>query len=114
MSNTVPSGRCPVPWCQNDHQATPGAHWQAIADMGLERATVELRYALDDQPDAHPVVLVLYGHDWAPLDRLAIPAPAAAALADLLDLLTVPTLPDFIASLRRAARGPHTPRSTQW
>lgn len=114
MSHNLPSGRCPVPWCENDHQATPGSHWQTIGDMRLDRTTVELRYAVDDQPDARPAVEVMYGQDWAPLDRLAIPLPAAAALADMLGLLTIHTVPEFIAALRRGSRGPHTPRSTQW
>ncbi|MEU4235618.1 hypothetical protein AB0F17_66120 [Nonomuraea sp. NPDC026600] len=113
MSHTVPSGHCTVPWCHNDHQATPGPHWQAIADMALEGATVELRYVQADT-DLPGYAHVFYGPDWAPKDALTIPLAAATALADALDLLTVSTLPDFIAALRRAAAGPHAPRSTQW
>jgi hypothetical protein len=81
--------------------------------MALERATVELRYVATD-PDLAGYVHVFYGPDWAVKDNLTIPLAAAVALADMLGLLTVHTLPDFIAGLRRAAAGPHTPRSTQW
>ncbi|MBF8187295.1 hypothetical protein ITP53_16460 [Nonomuraea sp. K274] len=113
MERNLPSGRCPVPWCQNDHQATPGPHWQTIAEMDIDGATVELRFVQADL-DLPGYVLVFYGPDWSVKDTLTIPRTAAVALGDVLALLTVNTVADFAAGLRRAAAGPHTRRSTQW
>lgn len=114
VSTPRPRPPCSVTWCQNDHQATPGTHWRSIADMGLERATIELRYVLDEQPESAPFVQVRYGVDWAPLDLLAIPLPAAAALADILGLLTIPTVGEFAAALARGSRGPHSSSTIRW
>lgn len=110
----APRPPCPVAWCQNDHQATPGTHWRGIADMDIERATVELRYALNERPGSVPTVQVRYGVNWLPLDQLDIPLAAAAALADILGLLPIPAVTEFAAALARGSRGPQPPRTTRW
>jgi hypothetical protein len=118
VSNTVPPtgpDQCRIPWCETDHATAldRAAHRQLIASTGGDRATVEVFHAVRD-PEAEPFVQVSYGPDWSAPDRLDIPPAAAVAVADILALLPVQAVAEFAAGLRRAARGPHTPRSTQW
>ncbi|ACZ84827.1 hypothetical protein [Streptosporangium roseum] len=129
MEPTVPNQpptwhpACHLPWCRNDHAATPVlsadvdvVHTAFVADFDLERNVVEIRYMQAQVAGAlqTPVLRVLYGSTWAVNDSLDIPLPAAGALGDILALLTVQTYAEFGAALTHGSKGPGQAKAVTW
>ncbi|WP_326830241.1 hypothetical protein OIE13_17080 [Streptosporangium sp. NBC_01810] len=122
MEPTVPNPRpgwqpCPLPWCDSTHNPDPDVeHTRQIADLDLDRHTVEVIYC-QPQKAGHlkdPLIRVTWGADFAPYGVLDIPVHAAEALGSIFELLTVQTYMEFGAALARGAKGPGPARRVQW
>lgn len=123
MKPTVPNpapGRpvaCDIPWCWDNHSPAPDCvHSALIADLRMERATVEVIYWQRQTAGAlqPPMLRVMYGPDWAVNEALDIPLHAAGPLSDILALLTVQTYAEFGAALKRGAEGPTARKAVKW